>query len=1057
MKRKLLFLSVLLLFGVCLVSAQQNLSVSGVVSDASDGTPLVGVSVSVKGTSLGTVTNLDGQYTIKVAQGSTLVFSYIGMEKQEITVKSSVLNVKMQSDAQVLGEVVAVGYGTMKKKLVTGATVQVKGDDIQRLNTTSALGALQSQTPGVSIVSSNGQPGEGFKVTIRGLGTINNSSPLYVIDGITGGDINALNPSDIESIDVLKDAASSAIYGARAANGVILVTTKQGKSGKIQVTYDGFIGWQNVYKKADLLNAQEYMAIQDEIVFNEGDGLNDWEALLGAKTYARLQAGWTGTNWFDEITVKNAPTTNHAINIVGGGDISKFSAGFSYTDQNGILGAPYASGYERYTVRLNSDHVILKAKNRDVIKIGENLSFNYSEKNGVGQGNLYWNDIHNVLCATPLLPAYNDKGGYYTQEDKNADSWNQSGSLGNPILELASIRGQNLSRNFGLNANAYVVIEPIKNLKYRSQFGYRLSANTYRSLTIPYKSSSTSSSADYSVNQSAGMGHNIAVENTLSYALPKISNHNIDVLVGQSFEKVAKGESVGVTNTVAGSEALPTLTDFDHAWIKNTTNVNSSTLSGEPWGESALVSFFGRLNWNYNETYMATLILRADGSSNFARNNRWGYFPSASAGWVVSNESWAQSTKTWLDFFKLRASWGQNGNCAIANFQYVASVAFDQYNVYSFGPTSLGTTDAKKPGGYAKNLPNPDVTWETSEQSNFGFDARFLNNRLGLNMDYYIKKTKDWLIAAPILATAGTGAPVINGGDVQNSGFEVVANWNDRIGKDFHYAVNANIAFNKNEVLRIANAEKIIHGQANVLSQGTTEMYRAQVGYPIGYFWGYKTDGVFQNQQEIDDWVAAGKPVLQTSPKAGDLKFVDNDGNGVLNEKDKTQIGDPHPDVNVGFGINLDYKGFDLSIAAAGAFGQQIAKSYRSFADSRYNNYTTDIFGRWHGEGTSNRLPRLTDGSNTNWQEISDIYIEDADYLRIQSVALGYDFKKLIKNLPLSQARLYVQAQNLYTFTKYTGMDPEVGYGFGDSYASGIDLGSYPNPRTILIGVNLKF
>jgi TonB-linked SusC/RagA family outer membrane protein len=1057
MKRKLLFLSVLLLFGVCLVSAQQNLSVSGVVSDANDGTPLVGVSVSVKGTTLGTVTNLDGQYTIKVAQGSTLVFTYIGMEKQEVTVKGSVLNVKMQSDTQVLGEVVAVGYGTMKKKLVTGATVQVKGDDIQRLNTTSALGALQSQTPGVSIVSSNGQPGEGFKVTIRGLGTINNSSPLYVIDGITGGDINALNPSDIESIDVLKDAASSAIYGARAANGVILVTTKQGKSGKIQVTYDGFIGWQNVYKKADLLNAQEYMAIQDEIVFNEGDGLNDWEALLGAKTYARLKAGWTGTNWFDEITVKNAPTTNHAINVVGGGDISKFSAGFSYTNQNGILGAPYASGYERYTARLNSDHVILKANNRDVIKIGENLTFNYSEKNGVGQGNLYWNDIHNVLSASPLLPAYNDKGGYYTQDDKNADSWNQSGSLGNPILELASIRGQNLSRNFGLNANAYLVIEPIKNLKYRSQFGYRLSANTYRSLTIPYKSSTTSSSADYSVNQSAGMGHNIAVENTLSYALPQISNHNIDVLVGQSFEKVAKGESVGVTNTVKGSEALPTLTDFDHAWIKNTTNVNSSTLSGEPWGESALVSFFGRLNWNYKETYMATLILRADGSSNFARNNRWGYFPSASAGWVISNESWAQSTKTWLDFFKLRASWGQNGNCAIANFQYVASVAFDQYNVYSFGPTSLGTTDAKKPGGYAKNLPNPDVTWETSEQSNFGFDARFLNSRLGLNMDYYVKKTKNWLIAAPILATAGTGAPVINGGDVQNSGIEVVANWNDRIGKDFHYAVNANIAFNKNEVLRIANSEKIIHGQANVLSQGTTEMYRAQVGYPIGYFWGYKTDGVFQNQQEINDWLDAGKPVLQTSPKAGDLKFVDNDGNGVLNEKDKTQIGDPHPDVNVGFGINLDYKGFDLSVAAAGAFGQQIAKSYRSFADSRYNNYTTDIFGRWHGEGTSNRLPRLSDGSNTNWQEISDIYIEDAGYLRIQSVALGYDFKKLIKNLPLSQARVYVQAQNLYTFTKYTGMDPEVGYGFGDSYASGIDLGSYPNPRTILIGVNLKF
>ena len=425
----------------------------------------------------------------------------------------------------------------------------------------------------------------------------------------------------------------------------------------------------------------------------------------------------------------------------------------------------------------------------------------------------------------------------------------------------------------------------------------------------------------------------------------------------------------------------------------------------------------------------------------------------------MSNESWMEGSKNWMDLLKIRGSWGQNGNCNIDNFQYVSSVAFDQYNVYSFGSTSLGSTDTKKPGGYAKNLPNPKVTWETSEQLDFGFDARFLNSRLGVNFDYYVKTTKDWLVRAPILATAGTGAPFINGGDVENRGFEVALNWNDHVGKDFRYGINANLAYNKNKVTRIANAEGIIHGDANVLSQGTTEMYRAEVGKPIGYFWGYKTAGIFQNQAEIDAWKGG---FLQKAPQPGDVKFVDNDHNGVIDEKDKTMIGDPHPDFNLGFTLNLAYKGFDFSVTATGAFGQQIAKSYRSFADSRYNNYTTDIFGRWHGEGTSNKLPRLTDGSNTNWQEISDIYIENADYVKIQNVSFGYDFKKLIPSMPLTQARLYVQAQNLYTFTGYSGMDPEIGYGSSingnsNSWVSGIDLGSYPNPRTILVGVNLKF
>lgn len=504
------------------------------------------------------------------------------------------------------------------------------------------------------------------------------------------------------------------------------------------------------------------------------------------------------------------------------------------------------------------------------------------------------------------------------------------------------------------------------------------------------------------------------------------------------------GESMNVTN------GYSLFDDFEHAWLDNTKGLTAgtTTISGNPWGQGGLESFFGRLSYDYKETYMATVVMRADGSSNFARGHRWGYFPSVSAGWVLSNESFMESSKSWLDFLKLRGSWGQNGNSNIDNFQYLATVAFDLTGAYSFGNTK--TTQST--GGYAEILPNKDVKWETSQTTDLGLDARFLKSRLGVAFDWYNKKTIDWLVKAPVLGSYGTNAPYINGGDVVNKGIELALNWNDKVG-DFTYGANFNIAHNVNKVTRIDNGEGIIHGDANVLSQGTTEMYRAEVGKPIGYFWGYKTAGVFQNAEQIRNT----KAFLQKGPQPGDLIFVDTNNDGKIDTNDKVEIGNPHPDFTIGFGINLGYKGFDFSVAGTGAFGQQIAKSYRSFADTKVQNYATDIFGRWHGEGTSNKLPRLSSGSNTNWQEISDIYIENGDYVKIQNVTLGYDFKKIFNKLPFGQARLYVTAQNVYTFTKYSGQDPEIGYGGGQSWVSGVDLGFYPSPRTILMGINLKF
>lgn len=1034
-------------------AVQQAKQITGVVNDAYG--PVIGANVVEKGTTNGVMTDMDGRFTLTVQPGATLVVSFIGYVTQEVVVGDQTnLVINLKEDTGMLDEVVVVGYGTQKKKLVTGATVQVKGDQLAALNTTSALTAMQSQTPGVSITQTSGQPGEGFKVNIRGLGTVGNYAPLYVIDGVAGGDINSLNPSDIEAIDVLKDAASCAIYGARGANGVILVTTKQGKSGKIQVSYDGYVGWQNAPKLPQLLNAKQYMEVQDMINLNTGGSPIDWQGLLSEDLYNSIMDGsYTGTDWVKLMHNDNAPITNHALNVVGGNEVSKFSLGVSYTNQEGIFGKPVQSQYERTTVRLNSDHVLWKKGDLDVVTLTENLTYNYNTKAGIAIGDQYGNDISNALRQQPITPAYNEDGSLYLYDQMSASGIFQVNPYAsNPQALMIYKSGNNISKNHALNMSAALKIQPIKDLVWKSQFNYKMSSSSYRQYTPAFKINDKSAD-DYQTTdvttQNASQGWSFSWENTVNYKFSLNQQHNIDVLVGTTLEKWGMGEQMGATN----SGGL--WSDWDHAWLSNMKSVGTATATGTPWGEGALASFFGRINYDYKETYMLSVILRYDGSSNFARGNRWGTFPSLSAGWVVTNEKFMESTQSWLDFLKIRASWGQNGNCNVDNFQYLSLVSFGKGAGYAFNDRTAPST-----GSYVTILSNPDISWETSEQLDLGFDARFFNGRLSMAFDWYKKTTKDWLVNAPILGHYGLSSSYINGGDVENKGIEIALGWNDKVGKDFTYGVNWNIAYNKNEVTRIANTEGIIHGKEKILSEGTAEMFRAQVGYPIGYFWGYKTDGVFQNQAEIDAWTAAGKPTMSTSPVPGDLKFVDMNGDGVLNDDDKTNIGNPHPDVTMGLSFNIGYKGFDLSVAGYGAFGHQIAKSWRKFGDSQYDNYTTDVYNSWHGEGTSNTLPRLVPGNTYNYINISDIYIENADYFKVQNITLGYDFKKLFPRMPLTQARLYVTAQNLFTITGYSGMDPEVGASgdeSGYSWGSGVDLGFYPSPRTFMVGVNLKF
>ena len=1044
-------------------SVQQSKKVTGNVSDAEG--PIIGASVVEKGNAgNGTVTDLDGNFSLNVKPGATIVITYIGYQKQEIVVgNQSNFNVTMKTDDKTLDEVVVVGYGVQKKKLVTGSTIEVKGDDIQKMNTTQVLGALQSQTPGVNIQAASGQPGDGFKISIRGAGTNGNTAPLYIIDGVAG-DINNLNPADIERIDVLKDAASCAIYGSAAANGVILVTTKQGKQGKIQVSYDANVGWANVYRMPKMLNAKQYMEVMDQVRFNSGESGYDWKSIMGEDLYNSYMDGSNeGTNWVEAIRNKNAVTTSHSLNVTGGSDRSTFSMGAGYQYQDGVFGNVVKSDYRRFTFRINSEHVIYRNdKGMDVVKIGENVYYQHKQNQGIQIGGQYSNELSNMLRANPAIPMYNADGSYTKAGDlKNwVDNYN-SYSV-NPVYKMLNQQsGHNKSINQNLHVTGYLEIQPIKNLVYRGQLNYNQNTWTWRTFLPIFDANRTNAdyfrTEDKATNQ-IGTSWGWSTTNTLSYKFDLQKKHNFDILVGTEYGESRPdfGFSLNATssNSVFG--------DMTHAYMTYMKNNNAAAVTGTPCDDSRSMSYFGRVNYNFNEKYMLSAIMRADGNSKFAPGKRWGYFPSVSAGWVISNEKFMAKTVSWLDFLKLRAGWGQNGNAqTINNFQWQGAFAFNTSSYYTFN----GNPDQYVSGAAPSRLPNEDLTWETSEQLNIGLDARFLSGRLGFTLDWYNKKTKDLLVAVPVDPTTGFSTQMKNAGTVENKGIELSLSWNDKIGKDFQYNVGWNMAYNHNEVTEVKSNQTYNNGGNDLLAQNTGYMARFEEGHPIGYFWGYKTEGVMQNEADVQAYLDknckgnAANSKQGTGIKPGDLKFVDVNGDGVVNDDDKTELGDPHPDVTMGITLGASYKGFDLSVTGFGAFGQQVARSFRKFTDGEYENFTTEVYDYWHGEGTSNKYPLLAHmNAGPNWQTISDIYIEDASYFRLQNLTVGYDFTKIWKNSPFQQLRLYFAAQNLFTITGYKGMDPENGTSIGsDSWVTGVDVGNYPQPRTYMVGVNVKF
>ena len=1017
-------------------------TVTGKVLSASDNEPLLGATVIVQGKQGGSVTDLDGNFSIEANDGQTLVVSYIGFITQRVKVNGDNLVIKLEEEANSLNDVVVIGYGVQKKKLVTGANINVKGDDIAKLNTSNPLQALQGQTPGMTIISQSGQPGSGLKVNIRGMGTINGSDPLYIIDGIRG-DIASLNPADIESIDVLKDAASAAIYGSQSANGVVLITTKSGKEGRAVVSFDGYVGWQNKPRSVKMLNAHEYMTILDEQAINSGKQPYDWSAY---KSIYNADGSVVDTDWVDQMFRKNAQTGSYNIGVTGGSKTGNYALTLGYMNQEGIVGGKDVSNYERYNFRVNSDWQV-----KPWLKIGEQVSFIYTKNRGVSVGNAYNNTLKGAFGMSPLVPVYgknNHKSPYLNTKFMD---WQDVQAMGNPYgLMMTNTNNENNAARF--SANVYADAEWLKDLHFRTVVGYEYYSSDYRNFTPIYEFSDYSRNINQTrVSQNASHNHQLTWTNTLSYSW-KWKAHSLNALVGtEAYQFSGIGVGAGQGKLKSGFD------DWSHAYISNGTASSPEdglSASGAPALKQRMFSYFGRAGWNWKETYMLNATLRADASSKFARGNRWGYFPSVSAGWLVSNERFWKPVANVLDYFKLRVSWGQVGNQNIGDLMFVSPITTAGV-YYLFGNQYGAAAQAPFYGAYESRLANEKVKWETSEQIDLGFDARAIDGRLNINFDWYYKTTKDWLVVAPILATAGTGAPYINGGDVKNTGVEVGLSWSDRIGKDLHYYVNVNGAYNHNEVGNIPTEDGIIHGTDGngQLYDNSTEFYRASNGRPIGYFWGYKTAGVFQNQQDINDWIASGNGVLQSDVQPGDVKYYDIDHNGVINDADKVNLGNGMPDFTYGFTLGFDYKGFDFNVTANGMVGNDIVQAYRNVG-TKTANYTTEVLSRWTGEGTSNKYPRVTE-NNINWQ-FSDLFIHDGSFLRVSNITLGYDFVKILNTQLFSQARLYFQIQNALTFTKYNGMDPEIGYGV-NSWASGIDLGYYPRPRTILVGVNLKF
>lgn len=1006
MKKMILFVGVLL---YALTSFAQT-TVKGRVVDQK-GESIPGVSVLEQGTANGVTTNIDGVYTLNVQKNAKLLFSFVGMEEQLIAVNGRTnIDITMRESVSAIDEIVVVGYGVQKKSDVTGSIASVKSEELEKISGANPVQALQGQVAGVQITAATGSPGAASTVLIRGRGTVGNSSPLYVVDGLPISDIDFLNTKDIKSIEVLKDASATAIYGARGANGVILITTKQGKAGEMQVTYDGYYGIQSVWNKPDLLNSEQWIAVQNEARANGG------EANLALKPGADNPKHTT--NWFDEIT-RNAIIQDHNLRIAGGSENLKATLSGNLYDQEGLI---EGTDYKRYSLRINSE-----AKLSKYVTVGENLSITQAQKHSILEGDYFNGIVNAALKLDPITPVRDADGKFMSSPYTDVK---------NPVAYIANTFDKRKYQR--LVGNIYADVKILPNLVYHSSYGMDINDVDFYDFEPTYNYAVDEKNEVSSITRRRTKTTLKNWLNTLTYMFD-VKEHSFSVMGGvEATESDTEWFAASKSNLPSNEEYLR----FLSAALGDDNGMGSASGKLTEW---SMLSYFGRINYDYNNKYYLTANIRHDGSSKFGKNKRWGTFPSVALKWKLSNEKFFQPIldKGWLANAAFRVGWGQVGNDKIDLYQYATAVSNNKQYGYVFGKEQKLVY-----GGSIEGIGNPDIHWETVESTNVGVDLGFFKNKLNVTFDWFTKKTKEMLLREPIPSYVGyTAAPYSNIGDVENKGWELVLSYKDKPNADFSYNVNLNLGRAKTKVLSL--------GEVDFLSAGFVRVdnaTRTEEGGEIGAFYGYVTDGIFQNQSEIDTHAK------QAGAQPGDIRFKDLNGDGKINAADRTFIGSPYPDLTYGLNIGLNYKDFDLSMFWQGVYGNDLFNFmiFETMNPGKTTNKFTKILDSWKGEGTSNSVPRLTTKDKNDNFRVSDRYIEDGSYLRLRNVQLGYSLPNIVtQKLRVEKVRVYIAAQNLFTFTNYSGLDPEIGR--YDSLSLGIDEGVFPHARTLMIGANITF
>jgi len=1036
MKKTLLF-SCFLIFSLML--SAQNWQVSGVVTAAEDGLPLPGVSIIVKGVSgMGTVTDIDGKFSLKVPQGKSLGFTYIGYIEQIKEIKGDVvLKIELKSDARMLDEVVAIGYGTMKKSDLTGAVTSIKADQLQKTPAAGLDQALQGRAAGVTVNANSGQPGASATIRIRGIGTVNNSGPIYVVDGAILSDISFLSPNDIESTEILKDASATAIYGSRGANGVILVTTRKGKEGKSNISLNSYYGVQNRWRQLDLMKRDEFVKtiielnnIGSEKTYFKNNGFNKWlnaYRIAGSPYYPTIASGTNPngidysqieTDWQDEVFNENAIIQNYHLSIDGGTDKDRYAISSSYFNQDGTV---MGSNYERLTLRINSSHKV-----RSWLKVGENLSFMSSTGRNAMNNNASpgASILSAALAMAPCDPTH------YPQGSVNNAGKDLSGQIAassnfrnvtNPFSMVEMSDPKNTAERWV--GDLYVEISPLKNLTLRSSVSIDMANNTDKLFKQAYEYSSYDKSSKNFLSSSMSHYSTIILENILNYT-KESGKHSFSGMVGQTTEEF--------NYSYIGGAGASILNPTPNNWYLSQTT-EDRTFTGDGASRTRMFSLLGRMHYSYNSKYMVTFNFRADASSKFPEN-LWGYFPSTAVAWRISDESFMKGIPN-LDFLKIRAGWGQIGNDKIDMNSFTPKI-------FNSGPTFvdyvLGANQQLANGAAMLTIVNKGGKWETTEQYNAGIDFGFFNGLLGGNVDVFLRDTKEMLLSVKAPAHVGNRYdPVANVGTVRNMGVELTLDHHNKIGK-VNYNVNGNVSVVKNELTTLNGGDRV-YGDRTISDEG----------YSLYTLWGYKYDGIYQSNaealQHLDSYTATTIPY-----HAGDVKFADLSNDGKIDDKDKTDIGNPFPWLTYGFNLGVDYKGIDLQLFFQGVYGNEIYNAVRERTEGKGDIATlgTQMRNVWTTANTSGTIPNPY-GTSLN-METSSRFVESGAYFRMKNLQLGYSLpKSLLNESFLSRCRFYVSASNLLTLTNYTGYDPEVG--------NGVDYGNYPQARTVLFGVNLDF